>query len=246
MGDYIANFLRVSIPSIVSGVGDSIGLIILEEEVISRSNANEDQSQRGERTGHTKTVERFVFNFQMSDIIGCKVEAKVEQKPSRLSTDPMDIEDLQQIAIKHDNEVLAEARSQLERYMREILLRVLTLRKRRRRTGEKAENMSFKLCLHVPEEKKKQQHDTTTETKDTLEASQKGRETTCPELMKALQQGVWHMPEQSSCLFPTNSNDDNSTSHKQNGTKGLLRPLKDISIPSCGMRVQLGMEVDPT
>ena len=73
MGDYIADFLHVAIPSIVSGVGDSISLIILEEEVVSRSNTNND-NDRGERTGGTKTIERFVFNFQMNEYIGIKSE----------------------------------------------------------------------------------------------------------------------------------------------------------------------------
>jgi hypothetical protein len=31
VGDYVADFLRVAIPSVMSGVGDGIGLIVLEE-----------------------------------------------------------------------------------------------------------------------------------------------------------------------------------------------------------------------
>ena len=33
--EYISNFLKVAVPSIISGVGDSISLVILEEEVVT-------------------------------------------------------------------------------------------------------------------------------------------------------------------------------------------------------------------
>ena len=258
VGDYIAEFLHVAIPSIVSGVGDSISLVILEEETVSRSNNNKnDNNNRGERTGGTTTIERFVFNFQMNDYIGIKSEDEakfLEQKQQSYSIDLTDMEDLQQkeelqrqeemlqreCAMRRDTELAMEAKSQLERSMRECLLRVLTLRKRRRRNGEKAENMSFKLCMHVGEEKKKKQHEMMIDG-DSIE---KARDTTsCPELMKALQQGEWLIPSESSCLFTSNSNGTNN--QQIQNRKGLLRPIKDINVQSCGMQMQIGMEVDP-
>jgi len=227
VGDYIADFLRVAIPSIVSGVGDNLSLVILEEEVVSRSGGNEDRREVGERTGATKTVERFVFQFQMDGAIGGFEEENFEQ-----------IEGYDQqlkSAIRRDTELAVEARSQLERSMRECLLRVLALRKRRRRKDEKAENISFKLCLHVKEEKKQQ---------DNAEADGAVGETrgtnTCPELMKAMSQGEWLQPKESSCIFASTSN----VSAQQN-SKGLLRPIKDVTLPSCGMKIQFGMEVNP-
>ena len=229
VGGYIAEFLKVSIPSIVSGVGDSISMVILEEEVVGTSNNN---NVRGERTGKTTTIERFVFNFQMNDIIGSKEETKMEQNHG---TTTIDIEDLQQCAVARDTELATEAKAQLERSMRECLLRVLTLRKRRRRDGEKAENISFKLCLHVAEDQKQQK-----ENSGNIEADDKGRDTSkCKELMKALQQGEWLIPEKSSCLFSSDSN-------ASNAQKGMLRPLKDIVVQSCGLGMQLEMEVDPS
>jgi len=193
-------------------------MVILEEEVIGTS--------RGERTGKTTTIERFVFNFQMNDIIGTKEETKLEQNHGTI-----DIEDLQQCAVARDTELATEAKAQLERSMRECLLRVLTLRKRRRRDGEKAENISFKLCLHVAEDKNQQKEN---------EADDKGRDTSkCKELTKALQQGEWLIPEESSCLFSSDSNVNSSAK------KGRLRPLKDIVVPSCGLGMQIEMEVDP-
>lgn len=197
-------------------------MVVLEEEVVGTSSRN--NNDRGERTGKTTTIERYVFNFQMNDIIGSKEETKLEQNHGAI-----DIEDLQQCAVARDTELATEAKAQLERSMRECLLRVLTLRKRRRRDGEKAENISFKLCLHVAEDKKQQK-----------ENNDKGRDTSkCKELTKALQQGEWLIPEESSCLFSSDSNVNNSAQ------KGRLRPLKDIVVPSCGLGMQIEMEVDP-
>ena len=204
-------------------------MVILEEEVVGTSNNNND---RGERTGTTTTIERFVFNFQMNDIIGSKEETKLEQN---FGTTTIDIEDLQQCAVSRDTELATEAKAQLERSMRECLLRVLTLRKRRQRDGEKAENISFKLCLHVAETDKKQK-----ENSSNMETDGKGRDTSkCKELTKVLQQGEWLIPEKSSCLFSSDSNAINSAQ------KGALRPLKDIVVPSCGLGMQIEIEVDP-
>jgi len=229
VGDYICDFLRVAIPSIVAGVGDNLSLIILEEEVVNnRSSGNGDRGEVGERTGGTKTVERFVFQFHMDGVIGSATdEAKLEH--------PMDMEDQQQHAMKkhamkRDTELAVKARSQLERSMRECLLRVLALRRRRRRKNEKPENMSFKLCLHVAEDKTQQDN------AEINGAVGEARSTnSCSELLKALQQGEWLQPEESSCLF----------SSKLQNSNGLLRPIKDVNLPSCGMRMQMGMEVDP-
>ena len=205
-------------------------MVILEEEVVGTSSRN--NKNNNERTGKTTTIERFVFNFQMNNIIGTKEETKLEQ--NHVGT-TIDIEDLQQCAVARDTELATEAKAQLERSMRECLLRVLTLRKRRQRDGEKAENISFKLCLHVAETDKKQK-----ENSSNMETDGKGRDTSkCKELTKVLQQGEWLIPEKSSCFFSSDSNAINSAQ------KGLLRPLKDIVVPSCGLGMQIEMEVDP-
>jgi len=238
VGDYIADFLRVAIPSIVSGVGDDLSLIILEEEVVNRGRAagggDEDRIDVGERTGGTKTVERFVFQFQMEGAIGGIEGRKFEPNRNNNSTD---IEKPQAIAMKHDAELASEARAQMERSMRECLLRVLALRRRRRRKDEKAENMSFKLCLHVAEDKKQQ--DIVDIDADEVVGEARSADS-CPELMNALQHGEWLQPKQSSCLFSSNSN-----TSAEKSSKGLLRPIKDVNLPSCGMKMQMGMEVDP-
>ena len=239
--DYIANFLMVALPSILSGMGDCITLVILEEETSSDMACD---GGLGERTGAINTVERFVFQFQIDDVIGNDSIANIGTGTDSNTTTiegekkrpiVVDIEDVQQRhdVIKLDAEIVLEARAHMERSMREVLLRTLALRRRRRRQGEKPENMSFKLCLHV-----------VGGDDDGVNGQMRRDENSCPELMRVLKQGEWLIPEESSCLFSSSS-----LSPAANGSssgKGLLRPIKDISLPSCGMRMQFGMEVDPS
>jgi hypothetical protein len=234
--DYISNFLKIAVPSIIGGVADSISLVILEEEVASSSRGGEGVGrQQQQRIGTTKTLERFVFQFQMDSAIYGE-----DTKPKHISINhyggnnmsPMDI---QQEAIKRDTEMALEARVQMERSMRDCLLQVLALRGRRRSNDEKAENLSFKLCLHVADEGQNQQQDGNN---DMVVAGVTGKQ--CPELMNALKQGEWFQPEESSCLF---SNTESGT--RTIGSKGLIRPIRHVDLQSCGMKMQMGFEVVP-
>lgn len=73
----------------------------------------------------------------------------------------------------------------------------------------------------------------------------------CPELIQALKRSEWFESEKSSCHF-NSTTDENRSSGKNdyvsgnNATckKGLLRPVKDVNLPCCGMRMQMGMKVD--
>jgi hypothetical protein len=185
--DYISNFLKIAIPSIIGGVADSISFIILEEEVANLSIANgnsteEDGQQQQQRIGTTKILERFVFQFQMDSVIYGE-----DKKPKSITLALHDGGSMMQHeAMKRDTELAMEAKSQMERSMRDCLLQVLTLRGRRKSKNENAENLSFKLCLHVAGEdgERKQQP--------------------CPELMNALKHGEWFQPEQSSCVTGSN------------------------------------------
>jgi hypothetical protein len=210
--DYISNFLKIAIPSIIGGVADSISFIILEEEVANLSTANgnisslaEDGQQQQQRIGTTKILERFVFQFQMDSAIYGE-----DKKPKPITLASHDGGSMMQHeAMKRDTELAMEAKSQMERSMRDCLLQVLTLRGRRKSKYENAENLSFKLCLHV--ENSKQQQDGA----DKL---------SCPELMNALKHGEWFQPEQSSCVTGSN----------------LVRPIRNVSVPTCGIKMTMG------
>lgn len=221
MCDYISSFLKVAVPSIISGVGDSITLVILEEEV-GTGTVGEQQ-----RIGTTKTLERFVFQFKMDSAIYGE-----DTKPKHIALHhdggnmlPME---MQHEAMKRDTELALEAKTQMERSMRDCLLQVLSLRGRRRSKDEKAENLSFKLCLHVAEEDEKQQQDGNT----AMASSTKQ----CNELVTALNQGEWFKPEESSCLFSNVKNGiDNA-----NCSEGSITPIRHVRLPSCGLQMKMG------
>ena len=290
VGEYIGDFLRVAVPAVVvGGVGDSMSFVVLEEEVVAAAAAGGGAGefrQVGERTGKTKTLERFVFQFQMDNIIRATPDESLNARSKMTGSsyksnyeydDIMDIEHddgeqrlfqeqqkQKERALKLDTQLATDAKIQLERSMRECLLRILALRGRRRRRGERAENLSFKLCLHVKNRERDANdgegmlHGKNTsganDTEGNYERDGEGRQTlspkSCPELMEALNQGEWFMPEESSCLFSsslTAPNDDSADASQDNSLikKGLLRPIKDVNLPCCGMRMQMGMEVDP-
>ncbi len=223
----------------MSGVGDGIGLIVLEE--LCDGDGDGGGGGAGSRNGSTRAVERFEFRFLIDRVVGGGAE-EAEAEARRLALPTTDIEelDVRQCAVGRDAELAAKARSEMERSMRECLLRVLALRRRRRGNGERAENMSFKLCLHVAaaaaggEGRRGAADDA-----DRPRAEEATRDAvSCPELMRALGRGEWLQPEESSCLF-------SSAADGRDRRKGLLRPIKHVDLPSCGMKLQLGMEVDP-
>jgi hypothetical protein len=277
VGEYVSDFLRVAVPSVMSGTGDAIGFIVLEELCDGdgrRGGGGGGASASGtgvagggglgERNGRTRAVERFEFRFAIDPIVGGTiVGGAMEERggggnlsgvsASARPRGTIDIDDAddddaaRQCAISRDAELAAEAISGMERSMRECLLRVLALRRRRRGEDERAENMSFKLCLHVASTTKA----TTTaraaaaaaggggrDGSDVAKAAREEDDEYCPELMDALGRGDWFVPEESSCLFWYDADG-------RDMRKGLLRPIKDVDLPSCGMKMQLGMEVDP-
>ncbi|KAL7471223.1 hypothetical protein ACHAXS_011535 [Conticribra weissflogii] len=259
--EYVSDFIRVAVPAVVAGIGDELSFVVLEEEVVGGGSSGEVAGVRqvGERTGRTKTLERFVFQFRIDDVIRT-TQHDLWNGKSDTSTfhsdrngDQMDIEDLgpEEMAIKLDSQLANDAKIQLERAMRECLLRLLAFRGRRRRRGEKSENMSFKLCLHVKNGDNK--NGRSGENEDGHGKMESICPKSCPELMKALDQGEWFMPEDDSVLFSASpgtiiaedSNENNLKSEKIASQKGLLQPIKSVVLPSCGMRMQIGMEACP-
>ena len=96
---------------------------------------------------------------------------------------------------------------------------------------------SFKICLHVATAA---QQNTMANYDGSMIVEGTSRDAVaCPELMMALKRGEWLRPDESSCLLT--STDDGG----HNRRKGLLLPIKDISLPMCGMKMQLGMGVNP-
>jgi hypothetical protein len=83
VGEYVSDFLRVAVPSVMSGTGDAIGFIVLEELCDGdgrRGGGGGGASASGtgvagggglgERNGRTRAVERFEFRFAIDPIVG--------------------------------------------------------------------------------------------------------------------------------------------------------------------------------
>ena len=174
VSQYVSRFLEVAVPSVLRGVCSSIVFFVLDEEVVASNNSRRGV---GGRTGGTEVVERFVFEFDVDQVVGT-----LDIKGAMCSKqEEMDIEDMQkQSADKKDNEIVVEARSQLERSLKECLLRCIALRKRRRRPNERQENMTFKLSMGTK-----------------VESAAKD----CPELTNALRDGDFMIPANASCNF---------------------------------------------
>ena len=169
--EYVAETLGVAVPAICRGVADALILVILEDETVesagdatteesgqrSTSSSRKRRSPCGERTGATKTLERFEFRFHLDPVVDPpKRERKDDDKGcSSTSTDHRfsnedyaakrmmdgdndDSEDSHRYRRRRSEALRldeGEARANLELSMRECVLRVLALRGRRRRAG---------------------------------------------------------------------------------------------------------------
>lgn len=221
MARYIDQFLNVAVPAIVSGIGDGLVLIILEEESVN-----------GVRTGGSKVLERFVFEFGIDRIIDDDGEVRMR---TELYLEPRhndcEIEDIDRNSESEvmmvDARLVGNARSELEYSMKQCLLQVLVLQKRKRRVGEKPDNLSFRLCMRTASAASQQSED-------------KMHQKSCPALTRALKRGNWYEPQESSRLFTNNKG-----AGTEEGKRGLYRHIKDVQSPKCGMKLSLGMEVNP-
>jgi HORMA domain. len=138
-----------------------------------------------------------------------------------------------------ERKVLDEVILNLERSLRDILLRISTLdgTDLGRKRGQKkfSSTATFKICVHT--KNLKGRHTTGSN------ASQDVGE--YPELQGAIEEGKWSMADEEYSNFSRNSN--NATMHNVNETnvkanEFVMRPLKSVHVPSCGMNIQLLME----
>ena len=148
VGEYIDDFLTVAVPAVVAGVGEALILVIMEE--CDGDGGMEDDA---------KVLEWFVFEFGMDRTVNARNDGgplhAFAMDAARSAQEEWDIEDSygvgQSEALKFDAVLTGEGRTQLEYSMRQCLLRVLALPRRRRRAGERPENVSFKLCMRTVE-----------------------------------------------------------------------------------------------
>ena len=213
VGQYIDDFLTVAIPSVVAGVGESIVMIILEEEIVDEG-----------RKVAMRVLERFEFAFEMDGTIR---EMDSKRPPKSAGEMICEVSETELEAMRKDAKLVSEAHAQLEHSLKQCLLSVLSLKRRKKRIGEKEQNLSFKLSMRIADSSQ------SIENEDPLPHQK------CPQLTTALRQGHWREPDESSCLVSGKRNSETNTKTR----RGLYRPIKDVNLPQCGLSMSFGMEI---
>lgn len=158
-------------------------------------------------------LERYALEFQLDETV------KIVESQSAHG-DAQDV---------NEREELEKKIQELERSLRDVLLKVVSLNGtdlgRKRGQGNFSASTTFKLCLH------------------TVEASSpvNAPNGQCPELDEAMREGKWFRADSESCSFD-NSSITAPDMIDGGGTGSLTRPLKSINVPSCGLKLQLLIE----
>ena len=220
VGQYIDDFLSVAVPSIVAGIGEAIVMVVMEEEIIDD----------GKKVA-MKILERFEFAFEMDGTIHQKMDnTSIAQSRQEDYGDDQEANEKSEASRLDalDAQIVNEARTQLEYSFKQCLLGVIALERRKKRVGEKPENLSFKLCMRTVECSANGDDDQTVSWNN------------CQQLMRAVNSGYWREPDESSCLVTGGRNEQTD---KTKSRSGLYRLIKDISLNNCGMSMRLGMDV---
>mmetsp|Transcript_4546 Transcript_4546/g.5986 ORF Transcript_4546/g.5986 Transcript_4546/m.5986 type:complete len:225 (-) Transcript_4546:489-1163(-) len=195
-----------------------------------------------------QVLERFVFQFSLNHTVDI-IENSTSVSAAALSQE-QDNHKKRQSSSEEDKAILSAAMRELERGMRDTLLSVISMDGcdvggSKRRPG----STTFKLCLHMSSSSSN--HHLSPQSEATGDTTTKS----CMELENAIQEGTWFQPDDTSCTFEEpnyflNNNkdeqEDNHTTTSQSivSKTGLTRPLKNVNVSSCGMKVQLLMQVE--
>lgn len=232
--DYIYDTLKVAIPAIIAGIVEGLYLVFYDEDT-------------------DEIYERFALEFQIEDFVEIQSESlKQPYGTSANRPNSIDPSTLERHALHYKIK-------QLESNLRDVLLRISSLHGtdlgRRRGRSTFSPSTAFKLCLKKIE----------------IGEGREGQEGCPPELADALQNGKWFSPDDDLCQFSSSNspiqkpsakmsdssqanhadqleNHENECSHKGRNHLGsvVTRPLKSVDIPSCGLRLQMLYEYEPS
>ena len=140
---------------------------------------------------------------------------------------------------KYPKEEVGYIAQELERSLRDVLLSIISLQgtDMGRRMGERnfTDTTTFKLCLHT---KKLDGHGG-----DNGNGEKNGdnddENEICPELKAAIQSGKWMKSDMDSCQLLSSSSGNVSV----RSSKSVSRPLKSLNVPSCGLRMQVMIDM---
>jgi hypothetical protein len=168
-----------------------------------------------------KILEKYIFEFELDETV------KIAEMD--FSTHDLTVS---------ERKLLEEVILNLERSLRDILLRISTLdgTDLGRKRGKKrfSSTATFKICVHTK----------------SLEGRHAGGNNVSPsvggypELQGAIEEGKWLMANEEYCNFATNPNNvtSNVDDEIDQNSGFVMRPLKSVSVPSCGMNIQLLLE----
>lgn len=169
-------------------------------------------------------LERYAFEFDLDDTV------KITQSSVTVNAPGKD----------ERGEELEVKIQELERSLRDVLLRIVSLdgtelgRKRGQRQFD--DNSTFKLCLHAAQGNESNTSIGANSNENFTQQSQ------CTELEDAMRDGKWFRADSQSCCFMNTTNNEVGATD-ENNQGSLTRPLKNVDVPSCGLRMQLLMEI---
>uniref|UniRef100_A0A7S2A333 HORMA domain-containing protein n=1 Tax=Trieres chinensis TaxID=1514140 RepID=A0A7S2A333_TRICV len=223
--DYVYDALSVAVPSLVRGVADEIALVVMDARGGSEGGAGRTPSSS--QSNVERVLERYIFSFDVGGM-GQAASTLSEERGSG------------------DRSEIGRLVGDLERGMRDVLLRIIAMdgADLGTRRGRLSGTTSFKLCLHVaPDNNSDERGEERRGTdQDKERKNVDSPDICCAELDEAIKKGAWFRPDAQSCSFSSYGNfARDKITRKDPG--GLTRPLKSVNVPSCGLRMQLLMEV---
>mmetsp|Transcript_9930 Transcript_9930/g.29457 ORF Transcript_9930/g.29457 Transcript_9930/m.29457 type:complete len:162 (-) Transcript_9930:153-638(-) len=137
----------------------------------------------------------------------------------------------------------------LERGLKDMLLRIISMDgvDMGTRRGRLSGTTSFKLCLHTAHQDDPSESVKRTQNSGDMEDigihRKENSKRSCEELEDAVKNGSWFAPDPQSSSFVAYDGKTNDKQHQNKGT-GMIRPLKSVNVSSCGLRMELLMEVE--
>jgi hypothetical protein len=227
---YIHETLLVAVPALLSGAVDELILIFYDDLV----DTPDTLTTTTRRVVQTQVLERYVFSFDVQSVIQANIVFQQDQD--------MYMESTMKRGTLHGggggdpdhrvSQTVAQRIQDLERCMRDVLLKIISMDGtdlgRKRGHTVFTDTSTFKLCLHKSTRFQQQQR---------AGGGGLGQPQTCETLQQVLDQGTWLCPDESSCEVSSTR-----VANIQPPEGILVRPLRSIQVPSCGLSMQLLME----
>lgn len=224
--DYVVDSLHLAVASILSGVSDRMKLILYDDST-------------------DEIFEIYKFQFKVDEIVHI-----IQKKDSQMSTLDMNqrkIQSFESTAQPSEREELETKIGELERGMRDVLLKIVSLdgttMGRKRGMKPFPPNATFKLCIQAVNGDLFSSSDTSNQQDIHHSHDSSGDRKTCPELEEALSNGKWFRPDPNTCEFSGHPQQNSAVVVEMDEISATTsRSLKSLHVPSCGISMELDME----